>query len=665
MADSGNLQRLVSPEPGCTDSRAPPMLASTALFRHNHRRTALIVCGVAAFLVFAMVIVFVGAYLVERQRGSEGPSSRDRRPFCCPEEVERLVRYVNTTAFPCHNFFAYVCAKVPEGALSGDTDERSRPEHAVITGAMTSDAPMGPVGRFLASYFRTCVRAIVHYDDFISSLANAFVRDAGDFLRKVSAREAMIFSATMSVKYSLSAAIDIRIDREEVNLEFTAVCDLRGRSRVALAAAVEALQGAMNATVTLKDTFKLVTALCGLFREERRWEAEYQVTANSSSAFSQEVWNIRDLGAAMNSLGFSLKDVRVIDVQGIREIRHLYDMFSGNKSSGLKGAYLLWHALLSGVGGLDVTEGEFSPPLFKACSESMISMWQIWDLYEAEFLTTEDKDSQAKDIFAAIKGVAREQFKESAIFNTEDLDRLDEFFEKVDLLTPTAISKAPVPVPEATLDFGENLLKAYAFEVKIAAARLSALSATRTFHHRDVLIVEDRYIVLSPASYSYIRTGPPSKSHLPNMALLGQLLAESLWGVALHLINWKSKTAANIGRLQECFAENYFKDFPLDDIDAREVIIAALGLSTVLKALNSTEWHVTKPAWSLWKLSEAQFFYIVSSHQRCTGEQSREAMTEVNVPLMYVEDFAESFGCLGDDAMRRPFKCPVSDVARK
>ncbi|KAL3197020.1 hypothetical protein MRX96_014869 [Rhipicephalus microplus] len=355
---------------------------------------------------------------------------------------------------------------------------------------MSADVPMGPVGRFLIAYFKTCVRAIVHYDNFVSSLANAFLRDAGDLLGKASAREAMIFCATVSMRYSLSSVINIHIDNNTVSLEFTAdVCVVRGRSRVTLAAAVEAIRGTTNATVTLNDMVKLVTALCNFFRGERRWEAQYQVTANSSSSFSQEVWNIRDIGAAMNALGFSLKDVRVITVYGIREIRHLYDMFNGNKSPGLKGAYLLWHALLSGVDGLHVPEGEFSLPLFQTCSERMISMWHIWDLFEAEFLTSEEKDSQARHIFATIKDAAREHFKESAVFDTEDLDRLEEFFEKIDLVTPSAISKTPVQVPEATLDFGENLLRAYAFEGKVAANRLSALSATKTLRHRDVSIV--------------------------------------------------------------------------------------------------------------------------------------------------------------------------------
>ncbi|KAL3197025.1 hypothetical protein MRX96_014874 [Rhipicephalus microplus] len=266
MAHTDDRQLMVSPQPGSADLRAPPRFAIPTSIRCNNRRTALIVCGVAAFLVFGVVIVFVGVYLFRRHRGSAGPTSIAITPFCCPDEVEWLARYVNTTALPCKNFFAYVCPEVTEGALSRYTIERYRPLHAVITGAMSADVPMGPVGRFLITYFRTCVRAIAHYDDFVSSLANAFLRDARDLLGKASAREAMIFCATVSMRYFLSSVINIHIDNNTVSLQFTAdVCGVRGRYRVTLTAAVEAMRGTTNVTVTLNDMVKLVTALCNFF----------------------------------------------------------------------------------------------------------------------------------------------------------------------------------------------------------------------------------------------------------------------------------------------------------------------------------------------------------------------------------------------------------------
>ncbi|KAH7974511.1 hypothetical protein HPB49_016374 [Dermacentor silvarum] len=209
-------------------------------------------------------------------------------------------------------------------------------------------------------------------------------------------------------------------------------------------------------------------------------------------------------------------------------------MFNGNESTGSKAAYLLWHAVVSGVQEFNVPEGEFSPLHFETCRKSLFPRQALWDLLKVEILTYKEKDAQGTNIFAAIKDTAHKHFKESAIFDAEDLNKLDEFFKKVELVTPAAVNKAPIPVPEVTHDFAQNVLKANAFEVNISAARLSILSATRMYTYRDVFIVEDRYIPLSTTSCSYIRTGLPSESHLPNMALLGALLAESLWGMALY-----------------------------------------------------------------------------------------------------------------------------------
>ncbi|KAH7974942.1 hypothetical protein HPB49_021888 [Dermacentor silvarum] len=487
-------------DPGCS------RLASIASSPHNHWRTALAACSVAAFLVLSTVIVSLGAYLTKRQGRIEVPSSGGGRPFCCPHEAELMARFVNWTVSPCDDFFAYVCSRA-EGGPSGDIDEDSELQRAVITGVMPADVPMSRVARFLTAYYQTCVRTIARYDYFSSSLANAFLRDTGDLLRKANSREAMTFNAIVSMRYSFPGVIDVsyKIERERCAAAFESFVVWR--------------QGTMSQPMAAALLIK-----------------KFGIS--------------KILEAAMSTLGFSLKDVPVITVQGLKEIRLLYEMFNGNESPGSKAAYLLWHAVVSGVEEFNVPEGEFSPFLFETCGESLFTLHAVWDLLRVELLTSGEKDAQARNIFATIKDTAHKHFKESPLFDAEDLDELEEFFKKVVLVTPTSVNKAPIPVPEATQDFAQNLLKANAFEVTISAARLSTLSATRMYTYRDVSIVEDRYILLSPTSYSYIRTDTASESHLPNMALLGELLAESLWIMALNIMKGKSKTVAKMKRLR-------------------------------------------------------------------------------------------------------------------
>ncbi|KAL1428703.1 hypothetical protein MTO96_003047 [Rhipicephalus appendiculatus] len=179
--------------------------------------------------------------------------------------------------------------------------------------------------------------------------------------------------------------------------------------------------------------------------------------------------------------------------------------------------------------------------------------------------------------------------------------------------------------------------------------------------YRDVHLVEDRFLLLSSAVYNFIRTDSYS-AWLPNMAVLGQLMAEGLWAMALRNIRWKSRTRANIRELKDCFVKTYLeKNSSLYD---DQVFYSALGLSTLLRALNSTEWHTVKVAWHHWRLSDSQFFYIFGSHHRCPMKSSPAARIQINAPLTYIDDFAKAFSCSSESPMTKTSRCLARDVPR-
>lgn len=259
-------------------------------------------------------------------------------------------------------------------------------------------------------------------------------------------------------------------------------------------------------------------------------------------------------------------------------------------------------------------------------------------------------------MFATVRSAAKEQFRKSVLFDPEDVDTLEGFFENVTLLTPTFASSASLRVPTATSDFALNILNGRNYNFDLTTARLSVLAAKTMTRYRDLHLVKNRFLLLSSTVYNFIRTDTYS-AWLPNMAVLGQLMAEGLWAMALRNIRWKH---ANIQKLKDCFVETHLGKNSSLDVD--RVFYSALGLSTLLGALNSTEWHMVKVAWNLWKLSDSQFFYVFSSHHRCPMKSSPAAREYINAPLTYNDDFTRAFSCSSKSPMTKTFRCLVGDA---
>ncbi|KAH7952083.1 hypothetical protein HPB52_018231 [Rhipicephalus sanguineus] len=496
----------------------------------------------------------------------------EKHSFCCPDDVEEMARYLSTSAAPCDDFYAYVCSNTMDSRHSGtEAGPDSRIKSVALTGTLPNNAKTFAAGRFLNSFFKTCLDSITQSESFARSLANAMLHEAGNLLKNVDSRNAMAFNTEASLVYSLHSAIRVsyRVNRV-VTLQINAICDPDAADLDDLNSTVDVLKRVTNSTTTMEDTVELAGQLCEQFQGEQRLAIVYHLSLDATE-FTQEVWNLDEVVGSINVLGFALEDSTLLNVQGVGEIRLLYDIFLNDTREDVKAAYLLWHLVVSGVQEFSVMEGQFSPQAFETCSESTFRLGELWELFKAEIFTTPDKDAVAKNIFT--------------------------------LITDT---------------------------------------------YRDLIILGDRYILLSPSVYDFIRAASPN-SLLPNMAIVGQLLAETLWSMALFYANWKPKTKANILNFGTCFIDTY-----LDNADISHkyhVLYTSLGMSTVVSALNRSDWHVMHNAWSLWRFSHAQFFYIFNSHYRCPNNPSVHANLEIEVPLMYVQDFARAFSCPTNTSM--------------
>ncbi|KAL1443125.1 hypothetical protein MTO96_030439 [Rhipicephalus appendiculatus] len=639
MADGAHRPAPVNPEAVCLDNGNAS--------KNICKRTSFIRFAAAVSVTLIAAVVFFGVYAGETKE--KQPSDTRRHSFCCPDDVEEMTRYLSADAAPCGDFFAYVCSNTVDSRHSEtDASLDFRIKSAAVTGTIPNNARTFTAGHFLNSFYKTCLEAISRRESFAGSLANALLKEAGDLLKNVDPRKAMAFNTEASLVYALHSVIRVsyRVN-SAVTLEIAANCDPDAGYLDDLNTTVDVLKRVTNSTATTEDTVKLAGRLCEQFRSEQEQAIAYHLSLDASE-FSQEVWNLDDVVDAMKALGFALKNSTLLNVRGVREIHLLYDIFFDDTHRDVKTAYLLWHCVANGAEEFNVAEGQFSPQAYETCSQSAFKLRELWELFKAEIFTTPDKDAVAKHIFALITDAVHKQIKEMPLVEAEDFAERERFFENVKLLTPMAESRASVPVPYATQDFARNLLRGRRFNIAVYAARWSKLVVQRAAKYRDLFLLGGRYILLSPGVYDFIRAASPS-SLLPNMAILGQLLAESLWAMALIHANWKPKTTTNILNFSACFFERYLDNANISH--KYQVLYTSLGMSTVVKALNWSDWHVVHNAWSLWRLSHAQLFYILNSHYRCPNNPSVRTYLEIKVPLMYVQDFAEAFSCPRNTSM--------------
>ncbi|KAH7945314.1 hypothetical protein HPB49_009489 [Dermacentor silvarum] len=650
MADSAHPRWATAPT---SVSGAPGeiRLVNAEPSRTTCNRALFAECAGAVFVLIIVVIVLISVYISVRQRRKKPPSDTEIHSFCCPDEVKEIARQLNTSVDPCDDFFAYVCSSSIELNSSKNTVLDFRLKSAIITGTMPNNVRTTNAARFLNSFYQTCV-TVSHRESLATSLSSALLQEEGDLLNQVDSRMAMIFIMTASFRYSIRSVLTVEYQRtRRALLGIKAICDPDARSLDYLNATVDALKRTTNSTATTTGTAKLAATLCEQFKEGHGQNAIYYLS-NGSTDFSREIWNIDDIKAGVNAQDFTL-DVKFIKVQGVKEIHLLYGIFTNCTNGDTKAAYLLWHAVARGMEQISSKGAPFSPQVAESCAQNAFKLFELRQLLKAEILTTLDKDAAVRKIFALIKNSVHEQFKR-IVTAAEDAEKRDQFFENVRLVTPMEESRASVPVPKATQNFAENFLKGRRFNHEVNIARRSKFSArTSPRKYRDFIFLEDRYILLSPVMYDFIRTGP--NSLLPNMAILGHRLAESLWSMALLIVKWKSKTKNKIMYFIACFYAAYLDNAKITR--KYHALCTSLGLSTVRSALNWTHWYPMQHAWSLWTLSHAQLFYMLNTYYRCPKENSPQMYAEINVPIMYVQDFAKAFSCSKNASLTKAWEC--------
>ncbi|KAH7948368.1 hypothetical protein HPB52_020949 [Rhipicephalus sanguineus] len=207
--------------------------------------------AVVSIIVIAVAVVVLSAIA---QMGRRGPLEQEVTaegggPFCCPEDMRETLRYINTSANPCRDFFAYVCSGVISYRLWPEDNTKAEFERMVFTGVMPPGVPRSPAGEFLIAYHRSCLESIVRRN-ISSELAVALVRREQGVLKNMDAKKAFIYAATATLKYRLNPAFYVlqQFNNPTVKVGTALICNNSH--------ALDALKAVMRGVLTFESSIE-------------------------------------------------------------------------------------------------------------------------------------------------------------------------------------------------------------------------------------------------------------------------------------------------------------------------------------------------------------------------------------------------------------------------
>ncbi|KAH9363785.1 hypothetical protein HPB48_012276 [Haemaphysalis longicornis] len=630
MADSGRSprQRLENSEaPGLQDARV------------KRRPQSVVILAITAFLTALLFAAIRGyaAYAAENRP----PRIDTTAPFCCPKEAEDMARIVNFSIKPCTDFYAYVCQSGVRGQ-SVKTTLHADAIRVVTTTMKSEGATRGKAGQFLTAYFKSCLETVSRRERFFSDLASGLFGAMQEVFSTPDSRNAIAFMLTMSLKYELDSWISAIPDTPVyIALEADLGCDFKPYSMEALDALTSALQIMINVTASKQETVGIRKELCTRFADYRSSVLSiYQL----DDIFDKDVWSVQEVKAALDMLGYSVTTIGVMN--SARAMRGIYSIFASparGTPNGLRAAYLMWRTLESALGKFLVSSRMSTVVVFDACKESLDKLDDMWNLFYEELYPQTENKRKITSVFAAVKDAVYRDCRASQLFHSEDTQRLENFFGSVSLLLSLQGTDFSAPVPTPDEHFSAIFLQGRAFitELKKNAyyARGDVLDYSPLYYY-----IDHNVIYFSPYLYKYAVPGESFSSDLLSMAVLGRWMAENLWYIILSEVEWGSKTRDNINLLARCFfvtrtsSNDSYEGFYQGGLPEAT---HALALASALKTFNRTDWYKEKPAWSLWKLSHAQLFYIFSTFHFCLNAWSEEE----NMTLKQLRDFAKAFRC--------------------
>ncbi|KAH6932686.1 hypothetical protein HPB50_008731 [Hyalomma asiaticum] len=645
------------------------MPSTFATLGHPRHRWFLAAAVLLATVTFVVVTVSLSLLLTRRLSRLRRATVPGEQAFCCPEDAREMSSVVNASISPCRDFNGRVCNTVIEFRLWKRATQQAELERIMITGFFPSGAHKGEAGRFLTAYYKSCVETLPRRQSFVRGLAAALTRATRQLLTTPDSRNAFLYAMLVPLKYGIASVFDVEFNPSGSYLAMRVIlrCEAGSDYPDIVDASVDALADVANVSVTPQEVHELTARVCSRIAAmpvRAFFSKQYRFASDDADAFNQTVWDVTDLRFALRTLGYLVNSETSILVHHVQEVRAIFDVYGargGGGHLGGKAALLLSQSVEDGMWQFYDTPNGSWPGVFDVCTQSVRLIGNIWAKFVAELKGHPGKLDRMRAIFKRVKDAVHRDVSSSPVFEAEEAQNVAHFFDDVSLETPwTDAGLLAVAVPEPTHVFTEDLLKARAYNFQVYRARFRISGGDRPIDR--LFYVGHRYMFLSAAMCDFVRVGSGPSSEIPNMAVLGMLVAESIWRMVLSDQEWTLSTRSSIRRLFKCYVDNYGND--TNNWSYLTSVSRTLGLTSVLNAFDRSDWNTLRAAWSLLSMSHGELFYSLVAYYRCPYEATADVMRTANAPFAFSEDFARVFHCGSDSPMVKPQRCIVRAPSR-
>ncbi|XP_049511404.1 uncharacterized protein LOC125939917 [Dermacentor silvarum] len=279
---------------------------------------------------------------------------------------------------------------------------------------------------------------------------------------------------------------------------------------------------------------------------------------------------------------------------------------------------------------------------------------QLWRTTYVAALTSPDKDRQLHVIFEATRRsfVGYEPLRQ-LVATGNDTATFQNLMHSMTLMLPGDLVLLEVDVPVLNNSgFVRNIFRMTSFEYDTAVEKqrrgLPMISdAFLELAAERMRFVNPRTLYVNALAYAWMSAGTANPL-LADAPVIASRMATLMWTNLLNWSGWSARTKIVLQSFQECVEESEMLSVYHDERDLFSLTMGLRIAASVAAAsyatghLAKTEWFRLKLAWSLHRMSEAQFFYARYAYFRCRGYDRRGS---VNGPTNHSVDFSIAFQC--------------------
>ncbi|XP_075530002.1 uncharacterized protein LOC142563327 [Dermacentor variabilis] len=664
MAQSERPQGTQSPPTG------PRTVPPTPLPRRNRIEASGAVVGFSCSLlifVAACALVLLSVQLAAMRRND---TVLRETPFCCPKQAATLFAVIDNQAEPCEDFYAYVCRNAVEQGFAqkhAAHDILWDIDAHIMTGTSNYSSKSAAA---LQAFYESCIREVWQPDMRLKD-AVAAVLEIANTTKRMSQAQLLRFALEVQGRYTLHFCFAIFLGGTDVYIQrnlfqiatYKGLCD-----ESCFAPALSAVNAHIGANCTIEQ----IAAWGRLFSD--RFTAPGFTTWDELLAAFGGI-EPEEFKAIFIEFGIDMDAVESVIVDSKAQLFNDIERLWKVANQPLSLCYVLVYLVLDTIELLvqgDATINSPTATIREVCGDHLHRCLEMWQVTYVAALTSADKDRQLHAIFEATRRsfIGYEPLRR-LVAAGDDTANFESLVQNMSLMLPRDLVLREMGMPVLNKSgFVRNIFRIMSFEYNTKTEKLRRglpvfFDSSRELTINRMLFVDQRTLYVTASAYAWMSEGTTDPL-LADAPVIASRMASLMWRKVEKWDGWSENTRDALHSFRECAVrvEDLLKygdhDLLALTMGLRIAALAATASSTA-GDIARTQWFRMKSAWSLYRMSEAQFFYARYAYFRCSPDNPPGS---VMGPIVHDPDFATAFRCQPRSEDRNTSDCVDVAVTR-